>query len=119
MTRVRGYKTVPKWCQKCSKRGICTKLCEKVEQYISQDNVNWWETLSSYITSDQGALRIYDLKPAIEIQSILTKTESKIAYAFDDGLTRGQIAEKYHISRAYLRSIICKLRKKARLIQGI
>lgn len=98
-------------CSECADKETCTELCEEVEKYISQDEVEWRETPITIYTSGEE-LRVFDVETSLDI-SYLSTMEKTVLSRLGDGKTRDEIAKDIGISRDYLKKIMQRMRSKA------
>ena len=100
-------------CQDCPKRNICTELCEKVEVYVSQDEIDWGETPTIYVDPDNQVLRVFNPKSREPDKAYLTDIEKSVLRRLGSGMTRQEISKDLNITRHYIRNICLRLKHKA------
>lgn len=97
-------------CTECADRETCTELCKEVEEYISQDEVEWRESPITIYTQGEE-LRVFDVDTG-EDKPLLTLKEKDVLDALAMCMTRTEVAEKLKISMSTLRTHIENIRLK-------
>jgi hypothetical protein len=87
-------------CTNCRKRKTCTAICDKIEEFVNQDNIGSWSKIRFTNNIDE---RIIDTNP-----KILSTTEIIIQNYYIDRMTVKQISETHYKSRQYIYKIIRK-----------
>ena len=97
-------------CSECADKETCTELCEEVEKYISQDEVEWKETPITIYTQGEE-LRVFDTEIGKDV-AYLSSMEKAVLCRLGEGKTRNEIAKDLGISRHYTKTLCLRLKNK-------